>query len=437
MRNRILLLYYVFTGQFFPEIEESGFRFSQGWLTKFKERYHITKRIKHGESASADPEAVEKGREDMRRITSHYSLKDIYNMDETGLFYKLQPGKTLSDKAVSGTKINKDRLTVALCMNADGTDKLKPLIINKSKRPRSFGKIFNPRSISYYYYYNPKAWMNMIVFKHWIIELNKHMKSRNKKIALLVDNASGHNLSEEVKKELTNIEVFYFEPNCTSHIQPADAGIIKSFKNYYAKELVSFFVNQIDNEAFDKLVMPDVKQCMYMIKYSWSCVSEETIVNCWKKTGILNSQVDDQIKDFMSIDISDTLTLLDYKIKLLSLSRFEYNNFFDCEYFFKQIDSVETSEELSLSEIYNIVTNKDDSVEVVDESIESIKIEEKLMTMTEAKKAYNDLFKFFESKDLFDNEKILNSFYSIQEIIHKLDSKKIQSSIESFLVKSD
>ena len=60
-------------------------------------------------------------------------------------------------------------------MNADGTDKLKPIIINKSKRPRSFGN-FNPQTICSYYY-NLKAWMNMVIFKDWVLNLNQLMKS--------------------------------------------------------------------------------------------------------------------------------------------------------------------------------------------------------------------------------------------------------------------
>ena len=84
-------------------------------------------------------------------------------------------------------------------MNADGSEKLKPIIINKSKRPRSFGKMFNPNSICSYYY-NPKAWMNMVVFKNWIIDFNNIIKQQKKKVALLVDNAAGHNLSDELIK---------------------------------------------------------------------------------------------------------------------------------------------------------------------------------------------------------------------------------------------
>ncbi len=195
-------------------------------------RYGLRSFIKHGESDSVDLEVVSNGREHLQKITSAYRRQDIYNMDETALFYKLQPCQTLATSSVNGQKLSKDRITIALCMNADGSDKLKPIIINKSKRPRSFGKVFNPHSICSYYH-NPKAWMNMIVFKDWLLKQNQRFKQMNGKVLLLVDNATGHNISEDVSARLTNIKLEYLPANTTSHIQPADAGIIKSFKCHY------------------------------------------------------------------------------------------------------------------------------------------------------------------------------------------------------------
>jgi hypothetical protein len=91
-------------------------------------------------------------------------------------------------------------------------------------------------------------------------------------------------------------------------------GIIKSFKSHYANQLVNFFVEQTDNEYISKLIMPDVKKCMYMIKHAWKQVSCETIKNCWSKCDILDTTVNDQIKSLMNIDCSDIV------IKMLNLS---------------------------------------------------------------------------------------------------------------------
>jgi len=79
-------------------------------------------------------------------------------MDETGLFYKLGPNYTLASNTMKGTKKSKEKITVALSVNATGTEKLKPFVIGKTMRPIYFGKTYDPNT-----YVpnrnNKKAWM--------------------------------------------------------------------------------------------------------------------------------------------------------------------------------------------------------------------------------------------------------------------------------------
>jgi hypothetical protein len=92
----------------------------------------------------------------------------------------MDPNKTLSNagEIATGRKQFKDRITVALRCNADGSEKIKPLIISKFKRPRCFGNFlprcfgnFLPNKICYYYN-NQKAWMTIKVFEEWILQFN-------------------------------------------------------------------------------------------------------------------------------------------------------------------------------------------------------------------------------------------------------------------------
>ena len=64
-----------------------------------------------------------------------YEPRDIYNADETGLFFNVFPDRTLAYKGESchGGKISKDRLTVLLRVNTDGSDKKVPIVIGKSQ----------------------------------------------------------------------------------------------------------------------------------------------------------------------------------------------------------------------------------------------------------------------------------------------------------------
>jgi DDE superfamily endonuclease len=70
----------------------------------------------------------------------------------------MPPDWGLSDKKHSGVKGKKVRLTYAFTSNADGSDKLPPIIIGKAKKPWAFQKK-SGKQLGFYYQNNAKAWM--------------------------------------------------------------------------------------------------------------------------------------------------------------------------------------------------------------------------------------------------------------------------------------
>lgn len=60
-----------------------------------------------------------------------YSDDDIFNADETGIFYKMTYDKTMRFKGekCSGGKMSKDRITVMVAANMRGIEKRKLLVI--------------------------------------------------------------------------------------------------------------------------------------------------------------------------------------------------------------------------------------------------------------------------------------------------------------------
>ena len=79
--------------------------------------------------------------EALRKVTAEYDPALVYNMDETGLFFKCLPNRSYVSedevKTARGTKLMKvkDRVTLVVCSNADGTQFLPPTIIGKAKIP--------------------------------------------------------------------------------------------------------------------------------------------------------------------------------------------------------------------------------------------------------------------------------------------------------------
>ncbi|VVC40097.1 Zinc finger C2H2-type,Homeobox domain-like,HTH CenpB-type DNA-binding domain [Cinara cedri] len=101
------------------EISLENFKVSNGWLQKFRERRNIS----------------------FKNICD-YEPKNIFNCDETVLFFRALSDKTLclKNETCSGGKIAKDRLTVLLCVNMVGEFETQ-LIIGKSLKPRCFKSV--------------------------------------------------------------------------------------------------------------------------------------------------------------------------------------------------------------------------------------------------------------------------------------------------------
>lgn len=217
----------------------SDFKASNGFIEKFCDRHNIVCKRETGEADSADPAAVAKSIEEAQEAINagNFALRDVFNADETGLFYKMSPNTTLAIRAenVKGTKKEKDRITVLCCANADGSERLPLLVIGKSACPRCF-KGINVKALPCIYRSQRKAWMSVELFQEFLSGLDSKMKKQDRNILLILDNAPVH----KIEVTLTNIKIHFLQPNTTSITQPMDAGIIRSFKCKYRAKLMKF-----------------------------------------------------------------------------------------------------------------------------------------------------------------------------------------------------
>jgi hypothetical protein len=296
-------------------VEEGTLKYSAGWLHRFKKRNGIQEQKLQGEASSADLNAIIEALPLLKNKCDSYPLERIYNMDETGLFYRLEPDRTLATQRLSGRKKNKERLSIALCANSDGSHKLKPLIIGKSKKPQCFNNV-NLNNLEMKYCNNTKAWMLATTFQDWLQEFDSEVarKYGNEHVLLILDNCPSHKINGLV---LSNVDVHFLPPNTTSKIQPMDAGIIMSFKRHYCHLHIKWILNQIERGEDIKDLKMNVLQAIQFIIKSWEEVSPQTIHNCWCHTKILPDRINvnstnlsDDINDPTIIELSQAITAL-------------------------------------------------------------------------------------------------------------------------------
>lgn len=108
---------------------------------------------------------------------------------------------------------------------------------------------------------------------------DRDMKRQGRKVCLLLDNCSAHH-SDEVK--LTNTELRFFPPNCTSVLQPLDQGVILSLKRAYRGRLIQWLVFNTETGRDTKV---DLYVALQIMSAAWSTLGRSVIVNCFRHTG--------------------------------------------------------------------------------------------------------------------------------------------------------
>ena len=90
-----------------------------------------------------------------------------------------------------------------------------------------------------------------------------------------------------------------FLPKSTSsRLQPLDAGIIRNFKVKYRKRLLKFAVSRTDDnsKASEIIQEVDVLNAISYIKGAWEEVSDQTVINCFRKCGFRNKVQDGDVQ---------------------------------------------------------------------------------------------------------------------------------------------
>lgn len=277
-------------------VDHPSFTASKGWLERFKQRFNFHTITQSGEAASADKEAAKAYHATLLNIIEEggYSDQQVFNFDETGLYWKRMPKKTVISKEETkapGHKPSKVRLTLLLGGNAAGDFAMKPLLIHFSENPRAL-KNHAKSTLPVIYKHSRKAWMNRIIFQDWFTNyfapaVKKYCAEKNiaHKALLLLDNAPAHPVNLSDLSE--HIRVEYLPKNTTSLLQPMDQGVIATFKAYYLRRTFRRMIRAVDSDRNLSILQFwkdfNIKDGIDMIAESWKEMKQSTMNAVWKK----------------------------------------------------------------------------------------------------------------------------------------------------------
>ncbi|UYV62923.1 hypothetical protein LAZ67_2002512 [Cordylochernes scorpioides] len=356
-------------------------------LDGFKERNKISFKTICGESGAVNLQVAEQWKNNLRELIKDKDARDVFNVDETGLFFKCTPDKTLAFKheKCHGGKLSKERVTLLVGANMDGSEKLPLLMIGKAADPRCFK---NVKTKPADYANSARAWMTSYLFEKWLLNLDKKFTKEKRKVILFIDNCTAHNSIPPME----NVEVIFFPANMTSVIQPMDKGVIKNLKHFYRRFLVENILTG-DSEAFK--IKLDVLQASRLCKKAWDQVTSETIKHCFKKAGFVKKEEDEENADDI---IAETMPSVDGWEDVISNPTISYDDFLNVD------DDVAVCGEITdadiIAEVLNHNIEKQDGDEASgDEDESSVAGEMNVPSAAEATNYIMQLRRFFESKN--------------------------------------
>lgn len=303
------------------------FRASRGWFERFKRRANlqnivtVTSTSTDEMEASTSVDGIEATSTDSKEIISfHYNeienlhmesnsnditLKEIieegdygpqqvFNVDETGLFWKRMPSTTyISREEFSSTSYNvsRDRLSLLLGSNATGDFKLKPLLVYHTETPRAL-KGYCKNKLSVIWRTNKEAWVTQSVFEDWFVSyfcpaVKYYCFEHNlpNKALLIIDNASGHPTALDDLSD--NVKVIFLPANSNFLLQPMNQGIITTFKAYYHRKIFTQALKVVEpgcNTTIDEFWQNyDILKAIDNIFAAWNEITISCINRSWER----------------------------------------------------------------------------------------------------------------------------------------------------------
>lgn len=254
------------------------FKPSHGWLERLKARNNIRFKPSPNRILSEEDEWT---KVTLPVVTEGYDANDIFNADETALFYKAAPA-ILTGNHPQSAATPQDRLTVLFLCNSTGTEK-KVFAVGNISNPACFEKEGTPLP----YYSSENALMTDWIWCDILQKLDQSLGKR--KIILFTDKEACHS----VKMTLRNIKIAFTPSSLPSETQPLNQGIIRMVKIYYRSRLVKTLMSALNEGilAADFTNTIDILRALRILDSAWVSVPPAVIVNSFQKAGFQDNDL--------------------------------------------------------------------------------------------------------------------------------------------------
>ncbi|KAF4531378.1 hypothetical protein B566_EDAN019502 [Ephemera danica] len=188
------------------------FKASKGWYRSWKNKHGLNVYKICGEAKDAPLTSIDDFLKSLPTLIGNYDEKDVFNCDETALYYRVLSSKTLESSHCSaiGRKVSKERVTLMLCGSMCG-EKLVPLVIGKYRSPRCFHGS-DVKNLPCLYNNSQNGWMTSNLFHSWLLEHHPNFMTETNELACVdmlwatPDSASKHaHIGEST--EVNNVRV--------------------------------------------------------------------------------------------------------------------------------------------------------------------------------------------------------------------------------------
>lgn len=278
-------------------------KFRNSWLQRFEPLQNTRGNSRRGQAGRATTDAEEEiGR--IRQVIKQYSPKDIFNCDETSLYWKMVPDQILANQSIPVREKVKTRISFHFCVNSDGSERLPVWVIGTAKKPRAFQAAgINIDNLGCHWRYNSNACVTAKIFEEWLFWFDKQMEGRH--VLLLMDNFSSHEIAvKDISSRLKNTLIVWLPVNPRINYQPLDQGIIQTWKAYWKRQWLFYMMKEY-SRGYDPANTVTVLNVVRWAMEAWQLdLSNEVIKTCFARA--LAGQAN---KEMISTQLSRELKL--------------------------------------------------------------------------------------------------------------------------------